>query len=319
MAESVEQQFPHPELSPLSSTDKPANTSLKPLKKQLNANAMSIPSVQGGGSHGHLALTIPAARYLTIVGIAFTAPLHPGPAPIHIAGATGHQITETNRQYAAELKEFRVFTSVEANLKKEIIQAVPDTYINELNDDILGYANTTTLSLLAHLDTTYGTVTADNLNTNLDDLQRAWTSAQPLEDLWKQIRQCRLFANDHDPISELMAVRSALLNLETAGVFSDAVKDWRKLPVVDHTLTKLKAHFNTTDRERLRQLTTRSAGFHAKDINTSDTAYSARFPPAPAIVSPTNSTTPISSNTSALYYCWSHGLGPNNGHTSANC
>jgi hypothetical protein len=90
MAESVEeQQFPHPELSPLSSADKPTNASLKPLKKQLNANAMSIPSVQGGGAHGHLALTIPAASYLALTGIAFVAPLHHGPVPIHAVAATG--------------------------------------------------------------------------------------------------------------------------------------------------------------------------------------------------------------------------------------
>jgi hypothetical protein len=122
MAESVKQQFLHPELSPLSSADcKPTNTSLEPLKKQLNANAMSIPSVQGGGAHGHLTLTIPAASYLTLTGITFVTPPSSWSCTHTCRPATGPQITKTNktnRQYAAALKEYQVFTVVEANLKK---------------------------------------------------------------------------------------------------------------------------------------------------------------------------------------------------------
>lgn len=306
MAESVDQQFPHQELTPLPATEKPTNASLRPLQKELNANAMSIPSVRGGGAHGHLALTMSAAAYLAVAGFPFAAPVHPGPSPVHPAGATGPVITENNRQYAANLKEFAIFTAVEANLKKLLIQAVPNVYIDELNDEVLGFANTTTLALLTHLTSTYGTITADDLNKNLDDLNRAWTSSQPLEDLWKQIRICRLFAQTQDPISEPMAVRCAIQNLETSGVFIDALRDWRKLPDADHTLGQLKQHFNTADRERLRQLTASAAGFQAQAL-----AAQALAATAPAPVQPRKQQT--------LHYCWSHGLGPNPSHTSATC
>jgi hypothetical protein len=305
MAESVEQQFPHQELTPLAITDKPTNASLRPLRKELNANAMSIPSVRGGGAHGHLSLTMPAAAYTALTGAVFVTPVHPGPAPIHVLGATQAQITETNRQYSANLKEFSTYIAVEANLKKLLIQAVPNVFIDELNNELFGYANTTTLALLTHLTTTYGTITSDDLNSNLDDLSRTWTSTQPLEDLWKQIRHCRLFAEDHDPISEAMAVRSAVQNLENSGVFIDAIKDWRKRPEAEHTFALLKEHFNTADRERLRLLTSSSAGYLAQALAATEIVAD----PAP----------PKPRKPMTLHYCWSHGLGPNPTHTSATC
>ena len=315
MAESVEQQFPHPELTSLSATSTPTNITLKLLRKEINANAMSITSTRGGGEYGHLALTTAAAAFLAISGTAFEPPVHPGPSPIHEPNATQHQITEVNRQYAANLKEFNVYIAVDANLKKQLIKAVPDTFINELSDELLGYAKTTTLTLLTHLISTYGTVTDEDLNDNLADLSRPWTSAQPLEDLWKQIRSCQLFAQHRDPISDAMAVRSAIINLEKSGVFIDTLKEWRKFPLDERTMVRLKDLFNKANLERKRQLTSTHAGYNAHALP----------PPTPQAlgaqqsVKPPNPNPNPSTNIKNLYYCWSHGLGGNPNHDSTNC
>jgi hypothetical protein len=111
-----------------------------------------IPSVQSGGAHGHLALTTTAAAYLTFAGVAFVAPTHSGPAPVHGDAPTGPKITETNRQYDAELKEYMMYLAVEVNLERLLVQAILGVYIEELNHDVLGLATTTTLVILTHLD-----------------------------------------------------------------------------------------------------------------------------------------------------------------------
>jgi hypothetical protein len=308
MTESVSHQFPHPTLTTLQSIEgKPNHASLKLLHKELNANGMSIPSVRGSGQHGHLSLIISNATYLALANLPFQAPVHPGPAPEHTPAATGPQITETNRQYASNLKEFQVYTSVEASLRKQLIAAVPSTFIDELSDDVLGYANTTTLALLNHLDTTYGTISADDLDQNLTDLHRPWSTEQPIEDLWKQLRACLTFAHDIDPISAATAVRAATQNLEKTGVFSDAIKDWRKLPEEQHTIAQLKTHFNRADKERHRTLTTRDGGYAGA------ATYPATEPNQPRALAPPQG------SLDRLHYCWSHGLGPNNRHTSRNC
>jgi hypothetical protein len=315
MAESVEHQFPHPELTSLSATSTPTTTSLKLLRKEINANAMSITSTRGGGQYGHLALTTPAADFLLLSGTAFTPPVHPGPAPIHEPNSTQHRITEVNRAYAANLKEFNVYIAVDANLKKQLIKAVPDTFIDELSDELLGYAKTTTLSLLNHLTSTYGTVTDEDLNDNLADLSRPWTSAQPLEDLWKQIKRCQLVAQHRDPISEALAVRSAVINLDNSGVFIDTLKEWRNIPLADRTMIRLKTLFNKANFERKRQLTSTHAGYNANALPPpTPQALGAQQP----VKTPNPNPNP-STNLKNLYYCWSHGLGGNPHHDSASC
>jgi hypothetical protein len=306
MTEPIATQFPHESLTPLAA-EQPTHATLKLLHKELNANAISIPSLRGNGILGHLAITIPANAYIVASGgVEFVPPAHPGAQPVHPAQPTQHQITEINRQFAADLKEFHTFTSVAANLKKQIIQAVPATYINELSDETLGFANVTVLNLLQHLDTNYGTITADDLSINLKHLHREWTGAQPLEDLWQQIRLCRVFAADIDPISEATAIRAALDNLENTGLFTDAIKDWRKRPDLEHTLANFKADFTKADTERKRHLTSKTAGYHGAALAV------------PSSTKPDANVNTATTNASQ-YYCWSHGLGPNPSHTSQTC
>jgi hypothetical protein len=138
--------FPHPTLTALS-TNKPTQATLKQLHQEINANAIAVPSNRGNGTLGHLALVLSPAQYLRLAGVPFVPPLHPGNAPVHIAGATGPQITETNRQFSADLKEFTLYNTTEAALKKLVLQAVPSTFTQTLRDEEIGYASTTTLQL----------------------------------------------------------------------------------------------------------------------------------------------------------------------------
>ena len=116
---------------------------------------------------------------------------------------------------------------------------------------------------------------------------------------------CRLFADGIDPISEATAVRAAVQNLECTGICLNAVKDWRKLPDATHTLPQLKSHFNRANKERQRHLTASDAGFAGAATVPATTPNHPVLPPAAPL--------------SRFHYCWSHGLGPNRGHTSATC
>ena len=102
---------------------------------------MAIDSLAGGGAHGHLALVMPAADYLTLAGVAFVMPVHPGAAPTHAAGATGPQITKTNWQYLQDKEIFETYCAVQQELKKKLIAAVPDVYLQTLCNPLFGYAN----------------------------------------------------------------------------------------------------------------------------------------------------------------------------------
>ena len=128
-------------------------------------------------------------------------------------------------------------------------------------------------------------------------MTRQWDPTQPLEDLWNQIRECRVYAEPHDPITEPTAIRAAVTNLTDSGVFTDALKDWRKRPPAQHTWNNLVNDFNLADKERRRNLTSNDAGFANK-----------------ASTQP-----PVNLEIPGMYYCWSHGLSTNKSHTSATC
>jgi hypothetical protein len=305
-------QFIHNELTPIPADEKPSFNSLRIIHQEINANAMTVPSTRGGGQHGHLALVVPPAEYALIPNTAaWVNPVHPGPAVIYPAAApTAAQISAADRQYKVDLEDVKLYQATQAQLKKQIIAAVPDTYIKLLKDDRYGYANVTALDLLIHLDDTYGTVTADDLDQNLAKMNAEWSPTQPIEDLWNQIKDCQRYAQPQDPISDAAIIRSALANLEKSGVFTDALKDWRKRTLATQTWDNLLADFAAADKERQRHLTTATSGY-------ANAAILAAATEALNKALATKATQQQQPPTMA--YCWSHGLGSNPDHSSATC
>ncbi|CAB9531543.1 unknown protein [Seminavis robusta] len=133
-----------------------------------------------------------------------------------------------------------------------------------------------------------------------------WSPDQPLEDLFNQVKDAQKYAENHDPISDKQAIRAASDNLMDSGVFTDALRDWDKMDDKDQTFNKLEDHFNEADEARRRILTTKGVGYANKatiDKPTNETSHK--------VISEGSGT--------AMYYCWSHGLGTNSNHTSKNC
>ncbi len=87
---------------------------------------------RGGGANGHLAIIMYPAAYLACATVAFVPPVHPGDAPVHLALSTGNQITETNRQYTANIKAFDLYHLDGEKLKAQILEAPKHCYLKEL-------------------------------------------------------------------------------------------------------------------------------------------------------------------------------------------
>ena len=135
---------------------RPNNLTLKTFQLELNTFSMSHPSNRGGGLHGLLTLVVTPATYLTVAGVAFDKPDNPGVAPVHRAIPTSYQINETNQQYKADVQEYNNYLTVSNKIKRMIIEAVDDKYINTLSDAVMGYGFISALTIITHLHTTYG-------------------------------------------------------------------------------------------------------------------------------------------------------------------
>jgi len=315
--------FPHPTLTPL--VGKPTNSTLKKLKKQIYANARAVHSTRGGGTNGHLACVMTTQSYFQRANVVFEVPTHPGDKPMHTVGMTGNQITETNRQYAHDLSEFRIYTNTAEALKKQILKAIPDTYITILEDDEFGYADVTSTDMLVHLNRSYGEITADDIENNRDTLSADWNVDTPIEDLWGRIQEAQRFSRDAgagEEINDATVIRLTLGVFERTGLFDTIVEKWRDKPQAQWTIDNFKLHFEAGNKERARKLTARAAGYHGANAACvvidnngaplSETAAAAmtQARPVPHI---------RLENGKLMYYCWTHGLGLNQRHTSANC
>ena len=127
----------------------------------------------------------------------------------------------------------------------------------------LGYGTSTTLQLLTHLWTTYGVVDDDMLAANLVTIATPWAPPTPIETFISQITDCMAIAVEGgDPISEPIAVRTAIVIMEATGVFTVACRDWRAKATADRTLVNFYIHFRLADKNHKRETTTQAAGYH---------------------------------------------------------
>jgi hypothetical protein len=67
-------------------------------------------------------------------------------------------------------------------------------YIEILNDDLVGFTNTTCRDMLDHLFLSYGSITAVDIEQNFENMRKAWNPQQPVETLFNQIQDCVDFA-----------------------------------------------------------------------------------------------------------------------------
>jgi hypothetical protein len=79
-------------------------------------------------------------------------------------------------------------------VKKLIIKSFDDAYLNALSDEIVDYANCTSLQLLTHLLTYYAMIAPTELTQNYERLNAPYDPNQPIETLCQQIQDALAFA-----------------------------------------------------------------------------------------------------------------------------
>jgi hypothetical protein len=63
-------------------------------------------------------------------------------------------------------------------------------YLEILNNDMVGVANTSAREKLEHLFFSYGSITSVDLERNFENMRKAWDPQQLVETLFKQIQEC---------------------------------------------------------------------------------------------------------------------------------
>ena len=281
------------------------------LRKELYDNAMSVETTAGGSKNGHLGLVMEPAAYQAHAAEQFIEPAHPGPLPDH-QELTKKQIIAANRLYDAQMVEYKTCKLLKVELHKQIIAAVPKLYL-PLDNPLFGYNKITPAQMLQHLITTYGQMTPDELKANEKRLEQEFNVDDGIESLWRCISDIQTLATTAgEPIPNSVVIRRTLQVINNTGLYTQGCRDWHKRPSAEHTLDNFITHFNEEDVKRHRQLTVQQVGFHGANNTTA-------LPKPKASHASSPNTPDAHCEGFKLYYCWTHGLGCNQAHTSKTC
>ena len=125
----------------------------------LNQKASSMCASLGGGNHGLLALVLNAADYTQLTNAVWIEPINPGQRPVIPVGLTRVAQENILSQYKNEHEQWKLVSDVRHAIKKQLLGAVEDEYLEDLKGPDTGYANITPLKMIEHLYTDYGEMT----------------------------------------------------------------------------------------------------------------------------------------------------------------
>jgi hypothetical protein len=247
--EDIIASFPHPILPTVQG--EPDYHTIHDIRKLLQANSRSIDSHLGGGALGHLGLIVSAETY------AIVAPTHPwinpeapGRAPTEIDGVTAAQLSAERHRWEEAVTTFRTRSTVEQALKKQIIMVFEPMNLEILNNDMVGFANTSAREMLEHLFLSYGSITSVDLERNFETMRKAWDPHQPVETLFKHIQDCVDYAEAGGiTIGEAQKLSTAYTNVFATGIFHSACRRWNEKDADTKTWNNFKVHFATAYRQ----------------------------------------------------------------------
>ena len=135
----------------------PTYETVHKLWNEVKANARSLYSHLGGGTHGHLGLVLTAAQYADISTTVFTHPAYPGPLAIP-SEVTVIQRSTLRDAHIEDLRVFCEVMGVEQALIQKIIATIDTTYPEDVQDRTTNSINVSVSALLLHPQETYGTL-----------------------------------------------------------------------------------------------------------------------------------------------------------------
>jgi hypothetical protein len=251
--EDIIASFPHPILPTVQG--EPDYQTIHTIRKSLLANSREIDTHLGGGTLGHLGLIFSDASYEIIDPATeagptlWVSPTAPGRAPANTNGTTA-QISAARHIWEEDVQTYCTYTSVQQALKKQTISVFEPMYLDFLNDNIVGFSNISSRDMLDHLFTTYGNITAVDLDINFEHMRRAWDPQQPVESLFKQIQDCAYYSD----AGSVLIGHPQKINVGYAEIFAtrhfmSACRCWNEKPLADKTWARSKAHFSAAYRQ----------------------------------------------------------------------
>ena len=241
--------FPHPSLRKI--VGNPTFLDLQILKKQVKANAASVPSTLGGGNNGHLGLVSDATTYARVSDTAYIRPTLPPALEAPPQGTTGPQIAERQRLHNLQVAMFHEANHIKRTILNQIQEACDETTLNARVNDDTGMLMGTAVEILQYLFDTYGNITDQKIAEERQRvMQHKYVHDDPIANVFSAITTYANMAEGHGtPETNEQLISIGKIIMTNARIFADAVKKWNRLDPTDQTWARFKTHFTTAQVE----------------------------------------------------------------------
>jgi hypothetical protein len=165
--------------------NEPIFEKIQVTNRLLNTNAISIPSMAGGGAHGHLGIIMNQVEYASISSSPWVEPFNPNAIPIIPPGTNYVDAVQLTRMHAECCRIYTNRINVEQSLNKLILESYDNMYTSQLEDYLLQYANHSALDILMHLKQTYGFINPTQLE-NYNKMTAPINFQDPIERRFKK-------------------------------------------------------------------------------------------------------------------------------------
>jgi hypothetical protein len=139
-------------------------------------------------------------------------------------------------------------------------------YLDVLNYKMVGFANISARDILDHLLSTYGNITAVDLEINFEHMRRSWDPQQPVESLFKQIQDCA----DYSEAGGVLIGHPQQINVGYAktfatGPFMSACRRWNEKTPPEKTWAQLRSQFAAARRQhkQMQDESVPTVGYHS--------------------------------------------------------
>ena len=223
----------------------PTDQSVTLLRKEISKIAASVPSGLGGGKHGHLGLVMSDAEYTAIShdGESFTVPAHSGAYPSTVSNEAAVRAKE-EAEHKAKIQEHEVCAGVTSALKEILVEAVDEEWFEEIEDDLVGFANVSIVDMIDHLKSRGGTLDYFEIQAIKSERDTPWDGNENVVTYFARVERCnKQLKRAKITPDETELMNQALYYFKESGELEQGLVNWEAKTEADKTWSNLKKHF----------------------------------------------------------------------------
>ena len=267
----------------------PTTSTVNHLRQPIAKIAAAVKTTRWGGRHGHLALVLNEDEYRSVTGNPTIDVNRLQTPPIVPTGLT-NTTTLTNRASITGLhnlacQEFWKQEAVDALIVDKIVrEAVDPTYVEELDDDYVGYSGQTIKTIIQHLRNEWCIVTTLEKKQAAQAFHAKWDLASHITKFARELdKQQKLCRDIGVPAAEATKIQHYVESMYASEMFDDKeMQAWEVKPSAEKTWDAAKTHFVTIYKSKEKfnaERAARSGGFESASSFSDCSSRASNKPP----------------------------------------